>query len=198
MSVAEREYLITSGLQAFDPAFLRSIVLDVLLSDAPGGTVAVWIEAYSGAPSEVAALEAQFDPGGVSIEDWLAEEGELPEDRLRLVGSLVEARGEGDAGLIVEEALRRSAHAFIIRLGGTLPPFEPISDETFDSAYRQRTSTLAVGAFRRLGGASDEQLAGAVRAYATESGRWWVDGTIQALLQAIAIGGDRLFYLLRG
>jgi len=71
-------------------------------------------------------------------------------------------------------------------------PFEPITDDAFDVAYRQNTVALAVESLYHLEPVSDDLVEAVISEFSGEAGQWYVDAYSSAMLKAVQDAGQRV------
>jgi len=162
-----------------------------MVAEASPQLVSDLLERYrSGAVGEMARAAAAFQPQGTP-NDFLAGLGTPPRDRLQLMVQLVELDGQGALDLLLDEAVQESAHRLVTLLGGALPPFERLTDESFEAAYRDRAVRLGLRNLHNLQPVSDDLVERALSDLASEAGRWYVDAYSVAIIAASGAAASR-------
>jgi hypothetical protein len=193
LTVQQREIIAEAVAEAFDPVSVREDIADALAASGTWQQVATVVAAHrSGALGELSRLEDSSP--SQSLEEFTAalRTTPLPRERAQLVVALLEARGAGDLGLNIEEALQRAAHELVIALGATLSPFVPMSQANFDAVYRDRIRVQTIAFMHRYASASDDVIRRATEELSSDAGRWYVEGLMDAIRAATAAGGRRV------
>ena len=178
-----RDALDAAVASAFQPSSLRDILASALATEASAEWVARLVEMRrTGSQAELRRVARDGGPGP-SFDAASPSEGDR--GRLQLMVALTEARRLTDLDLILDEEMRRLAHELVASLGGALGDFEPMPDEQFDAAYRDRTIRLAIESFSTLRSASDELVQAAVDEHLGEPAQWFADAYTASVVAAV-------------
>lgn len=192
----DQEILRRATQSAFETDALREHIagtLSVTTSEADTGPLSASYE--SGPFAELRALRLGHEPE-MSLQEFSSDPATLDAERLRLMVGLVEAKRSSDLALTVDEALRLRAYQLFIDLGGDPGAFPEMSDEQFQTAYRNRTVGLGVEAMYLLEAAPSPLVTAAIEAHSSEGARSFSEQYIMAMLEAIEQAGDDLVSLL--
>jgi hypothetical protein len=188
--------LADAAVQGFEPLLVRAGILDRMVASGSHEAARRLVTARTTGPeADLEAMIADFVPEQ-SFEVFRAELGTPPADRLQLLAALAEARGGADLELFVDDALGAAAYRLVTALGGDPGPYVGVSDEAYESSYRQRLLSRALELMYRLQPVPDTLVARVTEVYRSEAGRWWVDEVATALQEEIFAAGARVEALL--
>lgn len=184
LALEDQEVLAAAIEQGFDPLQVRSSIVDFMMLTATPELVDPLVASrLSGAEAEMTPLMEEHVPDE-SFEAFVEGLDDPPTERLRLLAGLADARGAGDFDLLLDQALSAAAHRLVTLLGGAPGPFQPLTDDSFEGAYRQRILTRALELLHAMAPVSDELVGRVTATYTSEEGRWYVDHMTEAVQEA--------------
>jgi len=188
----DREVLSAAVEEAFRPSALRASIASAMAEDASADVVEQVVKMRrSGAQAELRNLMEAYEPEQ-PVEEFLAGMGDADRERLQLMASLTEARGQSDLALMLDDVMGRMAHELVNALGGAFGDFEPIADDAYDAAYRDHTLRLALESLHRLQPASDELIRAVLEEHRSQPAQWFADAYTTGLLVAVQAAGQRV------
>lgn len=191
LSTEDQEVLADAVGSAFGASAVRDDVANAMADRASAELLSTLLEMRrTGAQAEMMRIAEEYEPTR-SLSDFVAGVGAPERGRLQLMATLAQAQGASDFELILDEAVRRVAHRLVNSFGGGLGPFEPMSDDVFDAAYRERTLSVALESLYRLETVSDDLVQSVIDEYQSEAARWYVDAYASAILAAVQAAGRR-------
>lgn len=192
LALEDQEVLAAAIEQAFDPLQVRSSIVDLIMVTATPELVDPLVASRAaGAEAEMTRLTEEHVPEE-SFEAFVNGLEDPPAERLRLLAGLADARGAGDFDLLLDQALSAAAHRLVTLLGGAPGPFEPLSDASFEGAYRQRILTRALELLHGMAPVPDELVGRVAAIYTSQEGRWYVDRMTEAVQEAALQAGRRV------
>lgn len=192
----DRDLLFAAVEEAFAPDSIRAATARALASTTSTDDTAGLIESYdSGALAELRDIEDGYAPE-TSLQEFGSNIGALDPTRLQLMVSVVEARRAGELAISIDQALQQLAHQLVVALGGDPGPSPQLTDEQFETSYRNQTVRLGVEAMHRLHPASADIVKAAVDIYAEEGARKFSERYIEAMLVAVGRAGQSLGELI--
>lgn len=179
---------------AIDAAFAESLVRDdvarALLERMGSEELADWVERH---PQTLVGDEWSGPAEGTVPRVDLGDELTAAErERLQLLVTLTEARGKSEFRLLIDEALGRGAHDLVRALGGGPAPFEPLSDEDFDAAYRRESLAQAVRSLEAHQAVPDSALRRSLTAFRSPEGQSFVVALTTATVAAVGAATVRM------
>jgi hypothetical protein len=187
----DREALRVAAEEAFQVSLIQADLSGDLIANVPADALARVTDMHrSGAEAELRRAVASYEPPS-SFDEFTADPGNLDRERLQLMAALVEARRQSQSELAVDEMLRQIAHEVVVALGADVAPFEPLADEVFEGAYRDRTIRLALEALYLYQPVSTDLLRATVAEYTSEDSRVFFDQYGVSLLGVVGAAGQR-------
>lgn len=188
----DRELLFGAVEEAFAPDSIRAATARALASTTSTDDTAELIESYdSGALAELRDIEDGYAPE-TSLQEFGSNIGALDPTRLQFMVSLVEARRAGELAISIDQALQQLAHQLVVALGGDPGPHPQMTDEQFETSYRNQTVRLGVEAMHRLQPASSDLVQAAVDVHGGDGARHVSERYIEAMVLAIGHAGRSL------
>jgi hypothetical protein len=178
----------------FQPAKLHRDLVGYLVREAPEGRIAEVLHLLrTGATARMDSLTAGFAPE-MTFEEYLLsiQDDPPPQERVRLMTRLASAQSAGDFYVVVNEAIRASAHLVARRLQPGIADFVGIQDDEYLELRRRWLQISAVSFLHRFEGVPDALVQEAVEEYQTEAGRWYAESYTMGVAEAVQEAGDRV------
>lgn len=184
----------------FEEGVLYSLVRDRLASY---GTEAQFLDVLAWAETGPIARARELADSALPVEALEGFARELqsdppPEARTTLILQLAEAQMTADFYVLIEEAVRESAHLVAAAVADEVPEFVPMSEERTALALQNAFALGVLSYLQRYRSVSDSLLVQVVRRYASPEGQWYVDSSALALMEAILEAADRVAASLGG
>ncbi len=181
----------TAIKSAFSDSLIYRDVMAFLMDQDAGAQAAAARSVFENGPMET--LHGLPDPE-VSLEEFVAglADARPPIERIRLMAQWAELQSAGAFYVLLDQAARESVHALARDLGAVDVPFEPLSKEEFQDAFRRNMNGAVISFLWRYQAADDGLLQEGLNAMATESGQWWVEQYTLAVAEAVRRAGGRV------
>ncbi|MDZ7779594.1 MAG: hypothetical protein U5R14_06595 [Gemmatimonadota bacterium] len=199
-SDSELERLVPAVVDAFA---YDSLYADVVAYMSQEGTPELaasaleWME--DGATAAVRRIGEEYEPAQ-TLEEYSNEmTDELPsEERVHLISDWVEARGEGEFFVLMQEALREAAFRVRRAFRPDAPTFEPLSGEELEMARVNSHGASVIRLMHGYAPAPDQLIRRVTAEYESEAGRWFTEAYAMGVASAIRAAGERATRRLSG
>lgn len=185
-------FLTEAAHAAFEPAAVREEIAEGMASNLGDDAIAFAADAAAVGPIGELRRAASAHQPQQSFAEFGRDLAGLDRERLQLMVALAEASRSSELALLLEESTRQLAHSLVGALGGEAPPFQPMSDESFDATYRDRTLTDALRLMYRLESVPSGAVEAALAVYRSEPHEQYTDAYVLGVLSAVASAGQRV------
>jgi hypothetical protein len=198
--LADTEGLSTAIRLGFGEDALYSILRDRL---ATYGTEAQFLDVLAWAETGPIAQARELADSALPVEELERFARELqadppPETRTTLILQLAEAQMTADFYVLIQEAVRESAHLVVAAVEDGVPAFTPMSEEGEALALQNAFALGVLSYLQRFRPVSDSLLFQVVRRYGSPEGQWYVNSYALALMETILEAADRVAVSLGG